>query len=203
MQALGKIDVPLQKANIDLCSFSGHKIHGLKGTGILYVRDGVTLFPLAHGGTQEHQFRAGTENVAGNVALVRALRLAMERKTQAYQELMSLQTLLREGLEKLKGVYINSPLEGTAYIMNISIPPLKPEVMIHALYEKGIIVSTKSACSSKKIDTSRVLEAMGVEDAIAKSALRISLTYDTTKEEIEAFLQALQEVLVQLNEIME
>src|SRR5699024_1382010 len=98
VQALGKINVPLREANIHLCSFSGHKIHGLKGTGMLYVEQGVTLFPLFHGGGQERNLRSGTENVAGNVAFVRALRLILERQATDYTHLAHLQKVLRKGL---------------------------------------------------------------------------------------------------------
>lgn len=203
VQALGKIDVPLKKANIHLCSFSGHKIHGLKGTGILYVKKGVTLFPLFHGGGQEGNLRSGTENVAGNVAFVRALRLILERQKTDYAHLVHLQKLLLAGLEEISGLRINSSKNDAPHIVNVSVPPLKPEVMIHALYEKGIVLSTKSACSSKEMDKSRVLEAYGLEDAFTRSALRISLTYDNTEAEINTFLHVFKEVLQQLKEIME
>src|SRR5699024_8147791 len=203
VQALGKINVPLKEANVHLCSFYGHKIHGLKGTGMLYVKQGVTLFPLFHGGGQESNLRSGTENVAGNVAFVRALRLILERQKTDYAHLVHLQKILLAGLVEIPGVHINSNEKDAPHIVNVSVPPLKPEVMIHDLYEKGIVLSTKSACSSKEMDKSRVLEAYGLDEQYTRSALRISLTYDNTEAEIQTFLQVFKEVLQQLKEIME
>src|SRR5699024_9419652 len=100
---------------IDLCTFSGHKIHGLKGTGILYIKNGTTLFPLFHGGGQENKHRSGTENVAGSAALVRALRLIKEREQKEGSKLKELMHDLRSGLAELEGVIINTPAEAAPH----------------------------------------------------------------------------------------
>ena len=202
VQALGKIPVHIKRANVDLCTFSGHKINGLKGTGLLYVRDGVTLFPLFHGGGQEHGLRSGTENVAGNVAFVRALRLILECEAKKSEHLHSIQKQLLEGLAEMAHIYVNSTAEGAPHIVHFSVPGIKPEVLIHALYEEGIILSTKSACSSKQEDKSRVLEACGKSEEIATSGIRLSTSYHTTEAEVTQFLTVLHSTVTQLKGIL-
>lgn len=202
VQGLGKVPLALSKAHVDLCTFSGHKIHGLKGTGILYVKQGTSLFPLFHGGGQEQSIRSGTENVAGNVSVVRALRLIKEKETKHVKELEVLKEQLRDGLSSIEAVCVNSPREGAPHIINVSVPGLKPEVVIHALYEKGTVISTQSACSSKQKDKSRVLEACGVSDSIATSGLRISLSYDTTEKEIQDFISLFTTIIQNLKAVM-
>lgn len=203
VQGLGKVPLNLSNSGIDLCTFSGHKIHGLKGTGILYVKNRTTLFSLFHGGNQEQAIRSGTENLAGSVSMVKALRLIKEREKVEITYLHMLQQYLRKHLDKLTGVEINSPNQAAPHIMNISVPGLKPEVMIHLLGEKDIYISTKSACSSKHKDESKVLLACGFSKESAGSALRISLSYDTTEEEISLFIQAFKKAIQQLKEVME
>lgn len=202
VQSLGKMPINFKNSGIDLCSFSGHKIHGLKGTGLLYVKHGVTLFPLFHGGGQEEGIRSGTENVAGNISFVRALRLIKEKEKQEYAKLEKLHMQLLSGLRKIEGLYVNSSEDGAAHIVNVSVPGLKPEVVIHALFEEGIIISTQSACSSKDSDKSRVLKACGFSDDRTTSGLRISLTYENTEQEIEACLHAMVKTIKNLKAVM-
>jgi len=202
VQALGKVPVSLRDSGIDLCTFSGHKIHGLKGTGMLYVKQGTTLFPLFHGGNQEDTFRSGTENVAGNVSFVRALRLIKEREAVDQDTLAECHKKLYTELEKMDGVYVNSPENGAPHIVNISVPGLKPEVMIHALFAEGIVISTQSACSSKQSDKSRVLTACGFSDERAISGLRISLTYGISIQDIETCVAVLKSTIKNLKAVM-
>lgn len=202
VQGLGKVPLALSAAHIDVCTFSGHKIHGLKGTGLLYVKQGISLFPLFHGGGQEQSFRSGTENVAGNVSVVRALRLIKEKETRRVAELQALKEQLRKDLFSIEAVCVNSPADGAPHIVNVSVPGLKPEVVIHALYDKGAVISTQSACSSKQADKSRVLEACGVSDANVTSGLRISLSYDTTEKEIQDFMSLFTTVIQNLKAVM-
>lgn len=201
VQSLGKIPLNLADSGIDLCTFSGHKINGLNGTGMLFVRNGLTLFPLFHGGNQEGAIRSGTENVAGNVAFVRALRLIKEHEAASYVKLQKLQKILHEELSTLDRVVINSTMDGSAYIFNMAVPGYKPEVIIHHLSEAGIIISTQSACSSKEMDKSRVLEACGATDAVAYSGLRISLSYQTTEADIRQFIKVFKETISKLDEL--
>lgn len=204
VQGLGKIPLQLSNSGIDLCTYSGHKIHGLKGTGILYKSKRTTLFPLFHGGSQEASIRSGTENVAGSVSIARALRLAKENELEAKQHLCDMQSYLRAELAKIKGVIINTSKQtGAPHILNVSVPGLKPEVIIHMLSEQGIFISTRSACSSKTLNESRILTACGFNKDRASSALRISLSAQNTKDEITTFTKELAKVVNKLQKVME
>lgn len=203
VQGFGKVPLSLKDCKIDMATISGHKIHGLKGTGILYIRSGVKIFTLAHGGGQERGIRSGTENVPGIVSLVKAMRLQTEEQIEKSNYLQGLKQFLIEELSKIEDVVMNTPTESAApHIVNFSVPGLKPEVVIHALEENEIFISTKSACSSKSMDESLVLAACGKEKDISTSGLRISMSYDNTIEELEVFLDKLKVVLQKLYEIM-
>lgn len=203
VQSLGKVPLDLQESGIDLCTFSGHKIHGLKGTGMLFVRGGTELFPLFHGGGQEKGYRSGTENVAGNVSFARALRLIKEQEENNIGHLRNLHFKLFSSLSDMEEVYVNSPENGAPHIINVSVPGLKPEVIIHALYDKKIAISTQSACSSKQSDDSRILNACGFSDERVRSGLRVSLSFSTTEEEIDEFLTIFKQTINDLKEILE
>lgn len=203
VQAIGKVAIDIQNSFIDLCTLSGHKINGLKGTGILYKNENKQLFPLLHGGNQEFGIRSGTENVAGNVSLVRALRLTKSKEKENQVIFNELNKQLREGLKEIPGININSPLNAAKHIMHISANGLKPETVIHDLFEKGFVISTQSACSSKASDKSRVLIACGKSDEIATSGLRISLSHTTTTEEINNFIDALSDTINTLRQLLE
>ena len=202
VQSFGKVPLSLRESGIDLWTFSGHKIHGLKGTGILYVQKGTRLFPLLHGGGQENEVRPGTENVAGAVSFVRAMRLIKEQEQENKDHLQALHDRLWNAFENIDGLHINSPENGAPHILNVSVPGIKPEVIIHMLGEKDIFISTKSACSSKQQDESKILVACGFSRDIAISGLRISLSYHNTVEEIERFLQALKEAVAQFKKVL-
>lgn len=203
IQGIGKVPLNLQTSSIDLCSFSAHKFHGLKGTGFLYVRDGVKISPLLTGGDQERKHRSGTENVAGIVALAKALRLTLENEKKLLTRLQQVKETIVHGISELEEVIIHTPAQGSApHIINFSIKGFKAEVFVHALGEKDIFVSTTSACSSKKQSASSTLMAMGVNEQIAKSAIRISLSYDNTKEEALFVVKAIKEMVNQLKEVM-
>lgn len=203
VQAIGKVPLDLYKNNVDLCSFSGHKFHGLKGTGALFVKEGVKLDPLFSGGNQEWKLRSGTENVAGAVAMAKALRLTMEKSKSGKVKMKSVISVLRDGLSRIEGLTINTPLENSApHLLNFSIRGMKSEVLIHALEQKEIFLSTTSACSSKKKSPSKTLLAMGVPEDFADSAFRISLSYDNTEEEATAVITALEKAVNQLRKVM-
>ncbi|GGB27321.1 aminotransferase V [Lentibacillus populi] len=203
VQGLGKLPLKLKNSGIDLCTMSGHKIHGLKGTGILYVNKRTKLFPLFHGGHQERNIRSGTENLPGAVAMAKALRLISDKQKNNNGEMTKLRDYLRTELEKIHGVVINTPENAAPHIINFSVPGLKPEVIIHMLGEQQIYISTKSACSSKLTDESRILAACALDKVRTTSALRVSLSYDSTRQEVTAFLQALKKAVDQLKEVME
>lgn len=203
VQGFGKVPLHLKNAGIDLCTISGHKIHGLKGTGILYVRKGVALFPLFHGGEQELAIRSGTENLAGIVSLVKAMRLAKEREEEGIRHMSELKSYLIRAFEKMEGVFVNTPENSAPHIVNISVPGIKPEVIIHMLGEQNIYISTKSACSSKVKDESMVLAACGYSKNRTTTALRISLSYENTMEEMKIFVDALERSIKQFKTTME
>ncbi|MCP3025385.1 cysteine desulfurase family protein [Halobacillus sp. A5] len=190
VQGMGKVPLAMNEVPIDLLTLSGHKLHGLKGTGVLVVRDGIKLFPLFHGGGHEINLRSGTENLPGMVAFNKALRLVKEKEKGRVKELYNLRTELISKLKQMDEVVINSPKKGAPHIVNISVPGIKPEVMVHLLAESGIYISTKSACSSKHPDRSAVLQACGVEEEIMNSALRISLSYQNDLSEVDKFIEA-------------
>lgn len=203
VQAVGKVPLYLIENGIDLCSFSAHKFHGLKGTGALFIREGVRLDALLSGGNQEWKVRSGTENVAGAVAMAKALRMTLVNSERGIERMKKVKSLLRAGLSKIDDLTINTPLENSApHILNFSIKGVKAEVLIHTLEHKGIYLSTTSACSSKKQLPSQTLLAMGVPDDLADSAFRISLSYDNTVEEAEKVIVAIEEAAKQLRKVM-
>ncbi|EIT85471.1 class V aminotransferase [Fictibacillus macauensis ZFHKF-1] len=203
VQGIGKVPLSFTKAGVDLCTISGHKVHGLKGTGILYKRESVLLSPLLTGGEQEGSVRAGTENVAGIVSLAKALRMTFEYMDAGVRNMEKITSYMRDELEKLPSVVINTPKTQCApHILNFSVEDVKPEVLIHALDQKEIYVSTRSACASKQTGASRVLLAMGMKEKRASSAIRLSLSYENTMEEAEIVLRELKKAVTELQEIM-
>jgi cysteine desulfurase len=203
VQAIGKIPLNLYENNVDLCSFSAHKFHGLKGTGALFLREGVKQDPLFSGGNQEFNLRSGTENVAGAVGMAKALRMTMMKHDSGLQRLENIKSILREGLSKIEDITFNTPLENSApHILNFSLNEMKPEVLIHALEQKGIFLSTTSACSSKKKSPSETLLAMGVPETLADSAFRISLSYENTEQEADTVITEIEKAVKQLRKVM-
>lgn len=203
VQGIGKIPLPLNKYRIDLCSISGHKFHGLKGTGALFIREGVRLAPLFSGGNQERKIRSGTENVAGAVAMAKALRMTLTKAEIGLERMENIRSMLRKGITEIDGVQIHTPIENSApHILNFSIKGIKSEVFIHSLEQKGIYVSTTSACSSKKKSPSKTLLEMGVPETLAESAIRVSLSFENSMEEANTVLAAFRESATQLRKVM-
>lgn len=203
VQGVSKVPLDIEEAGIDLCTISAHKFHGLKGSGLLYVRNGIELAPLLHGGDQESGHRAGTENVAAVVSMAKALRLVLEQSETKLAYMRRLSVKLEEELANIKGVVINSPKERAPHILNLSVPGLKPEVLVQALGEKGIYVSTKSACSSKQFAPSRILTAAGCSEEIASSAIRLSFSFNNTTEEADQFVQEFKKAAASMKEVVE
>lgn len=185
-QAIGKIKVDL--TNIDLYSISSHKIYGLNGVGCLIKKRDLELEPLIHGGKSQTIYRSGTPTHALYTSFSKALRLVLEDFETKYQHVFKLNQILRESLEKIPGVHINSNLECVPHILNISLKGIKPETMLHALAEEDIYISTKTACSDDSSLSASVLE-FTKDKNLARSSIRISLSYLTTKEEINYFLE--------------
>lgn len=190
VQALGKI--PIDLSLVDLASFSAHKIYGLKGSGLLYKNHSTTLVPLIIGGQQETGLRGGTSNAPVNIVLAKTIRLALEDFDYKYKKVQELNIYLRNYLNSRDDIVINTPQDNASpYILNFSPLGYKPEVLVHDLESMGCYISTKSTCSSKKNDISRTLVAMNIDPYIAQSALRISFSHITTKEDVDSFIKAL------------
>jgi cysteine desulfurase len=203
VQGVGKVPLDLYKAGIHLCTVSGHKFHGLKGSGALFIKEGVRLSPLFTGGSQEWKQRSGTENVAGIVSMSKALRMTLDERKEKLNQMNAVMERLRDGISQTGGITIHTPVEKSApHILNFSVKGLKAETFVHALEEKDIFVSTTSACSSKKKAASRTLLAMGVPADEAESAIRISLTYSNTIEEADFAVKAIKEAVIHLSEVV-
>ncbi|MFQ9924392.1 MAG: cysteine desulfurase family protein [Beduini sp.] len=197
VQSLGK--VPIDLSQIDLASFSAHKIYGLKGSGILMKKNSCQIVPLVSGGQQEFNLRAGTSNVLTNIVLAKTMRLALEHLNDKMMKVKQMNHYLRERLTMMEGVVINTPLtNGSPYIINVSFVGYKPEVFVHELEKYEIYVSTRSACSTKSSQMSRTLEMMHVDPAIGSSAIRISLSALTSQQELDTFISAVQETMKNL-----
>lgn len=203
VQGIGKVPLHLNEWGIDLCTISAHKIHGLKGSGLLYIKNGITLSALFTGGEQEYRKRAGTENVAGIASMAKALRLITDEMRLNKDKMLSVKQVFTEGLKKMEGVELNTPEEHSApHIVNFSVEGIKPEVLIHSLDKRDIFVSTRSACSSKQGGASRILIEMGLGEKRASTAIRISTSYDNTVEEAEKTLKVLEEEIINLKKVM-
>jgi cysteine desulfurase len=197
-QAMGKVDLDYSPA--DLISFSGHKFGATKGTGCLLYRKNLAFQSLVSGGEQEYGFRAGTDNVAGDAALATALMLSYQRISQNEHYVEVLRDHLVNELSKRIGIVINSPENGSPYVVNFSLVHKKASVVMEALSRKEIYVSTVSACNSKFEKTSYVLQAIGKNDALASNGIRISFSARNTLEEVDAFLAALDEILQEVHD---
>ncbi len=194
VQGFGKVPIHVRDWGIDLLTISAHKFHGPRGVGLLVKREGLILQPLLAGGGQEAGLRSGTENLPGIAGMAKAMRLVDETKERDAAHLAELTRRLRQGIAEIPGCVINSPETGVApHILNFSVPGMKAEVLLHALEERGFLVSTKSACSSKTNEPSRVLLAAGIDRERALSAIRVSVGRDNQMEEMERFLAALRE----------
>ncbi|MBS4216828.1 cysteine desulfurase [Bacillus sp. FJAT-49711] len=202
VQGAGKIPINLYESNVDLCTFSAHKFHGLKGSGFLYKRQGILLDPQVTGGNQEQRLRSGTENTGGIVAMAKAFRMELLDQQNKYDSLQQIRNFLFSELQKNAQIVIHSPQNGAPHIINFSVIGQKGEVIVHALEQEGMIVSTTSACSSKENAPSNTLLALGINEEIAKAAVRISLSYENTMEEAKQFIEALNNVLERLNKVM-
>ena len=184
-QGLGKIKIDLN--DIDLASFSAHKIYGIKGIGLLYKKEKITLEPLIHGGKSTTVFRSGTPATSLIASFAKAMRLILENIDTNYIYITKLNIRLKNGLNKYPDVYVNSNEYCVPNILNVSVIGVKPETMLHALERYDIYISTQTACSTGTI--SKSVYALTKDEAKAKSSIRISLSHLTKEEEIDYFLE--------------
>ena len=196
VQAFCKLPVSPKKLGLDLVSVSGHKVHAPKGVGALYVKSGVRILPHSFGGGQEKNLRPGTEGVPQICAFGAAVK-AMPTEREAETAVREVRDHLLMRLQELPEVTLNSPENAMPYIVNLSAGRVRAETMLHFLAEKGIYVSSGSACGRAK--PSHVLAAMGLSQQRIDTSLRVSLCAENTKEEIDAFADALKEGLATLS----
>lgn len=206
VQAFGKVPLQPRAWNVDLMTLSAHKFHGPKGVGLLYMREGVDLTPQVVGGGQEEGVRSGTLNVPGIAGLAKAaVWAAQSQKQMASRWADWKESWLAAADKALPGMRVNGDVSregGAPHILSLSFPGLKSEVIVHALEEEGVIVSSKSACSSKGSKPSRILQAMGLSDEEAIGSIRISMGVMTKQAEMEQALEAMKRVIPQLQRVM-
>ena len=189
-QAIGKIN--LDYSCIDMFVVSAHKIHGLKGSGALIYKSSLSFLPLLSGGGQEDGFRSSTVSVSN----ARAIALAIDNALKEYSKpIYELRDKLVEGLKSINGVELNSDPNCSPYIVNFSLTNKKASVVVEDLSNKGIYISSVSACNSKKEASSYVVKALGKDDKLAHNTLRVSFSKDNTLEDVDIFLKELKNTL--------
>lgn len=208
IQAYGKVMIRPKQQGIDLLSVSSHKFHGPKGAGFLYCSSKVNLHPIIFGGGQQSGMRSGTENVPGAAGMGLAAEIAYKQFEQKKAHLNELRRYFLEGVHQLEGITVNGwdetvdgdeCLERRApHIVSVSFSGVRSEVLLNALSDRGIYVSSGSACSSNHPALSTTLQAIGLEKPLLEGTLRFSFCENTTKEELDQALKALQELLPML-----
>ena len=200
IQAYGKFRIVPKRMNIDLLSVSGHKIHGPKGVGFLYIKDRTKIRPISFGGDQQKGMRSGTVNAPGIAGLGAAAREIYENFETKTERMYELKTYFADRLRTLENVKLNGKTgsESAPHIVSASFLGVRSEVLLHALEDRGIYVSAGSACSSSHPSAAGTLAAIGLDRAHQESALRFSFSVHTTKEELDAAFEALEELLPML-----
>lgn len=191
VQGFMKLPLRMKSLNADLISMSAHKIYGCKGAGALYVKKGLHLSGLLFGGGQEKGFRPGTENVPMIAAFGAAVKSLSGTADKRYSEIVNLKNAFIKRVLLIDGVVVNSGDDCSPYIINLSVPGIRSEIMLHYLESKGIYVSSGSACS--KGTQSGVLTEFGLNSRLSDSALRISLSFCNTEEELMTLADAIEE----------
>ena len=197
VQAYGKYVIRPKKWGIDLMSVSGHKIHGPKGIGFLYIRDKVKINPIIFGGEQQKGLRSGTENVPGIAGLGAAAEEIYREHESRTAYLYGCKSRMTEGFLQLEVVTVNGPAvdDGAPHVVSASFAGVRSEVLLHALEDKGIYVSAGSACASNHPGLSSTLVAIGLDPKLLDCTLRFSFSIFTTEEEVDETLKALKELL--------
>ncbi len=200
VQAFGKYRIIPKRENIDLMSVSAHKLHGPKGVGFLYIKDKTKINPIIFGGGQQKGMRSGTENVPGIAGMALAAKLCYENFDEKIERLYELKEYFTDKVLEIPGTVFNGRRghEGTPHVISISFENVRSEVLLHALEDKGIYVSSGSACSSNKPALSGTLKAIGVKNNLLDSTIRFSLCTENTKEELDEVIIALNELVPML-----
>lgn len=197
VQGFGKARIYPKKMQIDMLSVSGHKVHGPKGVGLLYLREGAKVNPIIYGGGQQRGMRSGTENLPGIAGFARAAELVYENLEADVERMYALRDKLTREVNQIEDVKVNGcpGREGAPHIVSLSVRGVRSEVLLHALEEKGIYVSAGSACAAHKPQPSATLKAIGAEKELLGSTIRCSLSCFTTEEEIDYTVENLREIV--------
>ena len=200
VQGFGKARIYPGKMHIDMLSASGHKIHGPKGIGLLYMREGAKVSPIMYGGGQQRGLRSGTENLPGIAGFAKAAELVYQDLEQDVDRMYGLREKLTNGVKNIEDIVLNGcpGREGAPQVVSVSFRGVRSEVLLHALEERGIYVSAGSACAAHKPQPSATLRAVGVEKELLESTIRFSLSGFTTEEEIAYTCQNLEEIVPKL-----
>lgn len=202
VQTVGKIPVDVDSLGVDMLSLSAHKIYGPKGTGALYLRDGIHLTPLLHGGGHEHGLRSSTENIPNIVGLGEACRMASQRLEEEQRRQTELRDRLIDGVLDIEESYLNGhPTQRLPSNAHFRFTAVEGESLLLSLDEEGIAASTGSACSSKKLQASHVLLAIGLDEVEAHGSLRLTLGKDTTKEDVDHVIEVLPDIIARLRQM--
>ncbi len=204
VQSVGKEKIDVQRMNVDLLSASGHKFYGPKGIGFLYVKQGTKICPLMHGGNHEKGLRSGTENVAGIVGMAKALEIAEGERVEEAARERKLAKKLVNGALKMRNSWLNGPAIGKKRLsnnVNLGFDFVEGESMVLMLSDKGIAASTGSACSTKSLEPSHVLRAIGLPHVKCHGSLRFTLGRSTTKKDIDFVLKELPVIVKKLRDI--
>ncbi len=202
VQGFGKYRIYPKRMGIDLLSVSGHKIHGPKGVGFLYIGEKVKIHNIIYGGGQQKNLRSGTENVPGIAGMAKAAEMLYNHLEEDAERLYGLKNYFCEGLRKIPDIRINNPegMEGAPHIVSLSVKGVRSEVLLHALEDRGIYVSAGSACSSNKPHTagSATMKAIKLPEELLDSTLRFSMSVYTTREELDYTLQVMYDIIPML-----
>ncbi len=200
IQSFGKMDIKPKKDNVDILSVSGHKIHGPKGSGFVYIKKNTKLSPIIYGGGQQMGVRSGTENVPGIAGIGQAAKDCYDLLKDNVAKMTQLKDYLIDKLKTMEGVTVNSQKgsAGAPHIVSASFAGVRSEVLLHALEDRDIYISAGSACSSNKPAVSATLKAMGVEKELLDSTIRFSFSRFNTMEEIDYTVEQLQALLPML-----
>ena len=193
VQALGKYPIDLNE--IDLAVFSAHKVHGLKGSGILVKKNRVELLPLISGGIQEFEVRGGTVANLTQIMWAKTLRLAFDKQTHNLIQVTKLNQYLRKALKSIPELTVNSGSEASVYIVNVSINVLNSEIILNGLNQKGILISAASTCSGKNYQDSHVLKALGFSETKRRQTFRIGLDESLTERDLDYLVESIKEII--------
>lgn len=197
VQGFGKYRIYPKRLKVDMCSISGHKIHGPKGIGALYIDSNVKIQPIVYGGEQQKNVRSGTENVPGIAGLGLAAKMIYENLDEKVDHMRMLKKSFIEGVLQIPDTTIHGLSDETSapHIISVGFAGIRSEVLLHSLEDRGIYVSSGSACASNHPQISGVLKGIGTDEEFLDATLRFSMSEFTTQEEIDAALQALNELV--------